>query len=367
MKKLIILLLIIICGVHELTAQKIDITSVDEFFNIASKMKEGKHITENQWMVFDSTGGYREYSTRRDQIRINIIKKSLDLTFNDNNINILKDSILNINEEIIKNNSDLRLAKMTLINFIDIKDNFDSIKAFRDNYDFNNLINIVTKKLGSFLGKPVDSRIRFLPVYFLFQENDSQTRENGIYIDFNSFYKKTEEQRINLLAHEFFHNYRKWFENSEFNRKNYLYYYIDVIQNEGIADLIDKSEGYRKYFISNGFDHDMVENWNSLYVQAPKDLERLQNLMIKFSKKKVTEVVAEKEIHDIVKYNGHPIGFYMACKIVNAGYKEEMLKTLYNPYEFFRLYNKAAKKQNDFQLNDTFMSYLNNIIKKYYK
>ena len=44
--------------------------------------------------------------------------------------------------------------------------------------------------------------------------------DDALVIDFNLIYKMTEEQRINFLAHEFFHVYRGHFENHEFNYAN---------------------------------------------------------------------------------------------------------------------------------------------------
>lgn len=48
----------------------------------------------------------------------------------------------------------------------------------------------------------------------------------------------------------------------------------------------------------------------------------------------------------------------MATQIIKSGYKNEMIKCFYNPYEFYSLYNKAAKKQNVFQFRNEFMTYL---------
>jgi hypothetical protein len=57
----------------------------------------------------------------------------------------------------------------------------------------------------------------------------------------------------------------------------------------------------------------------------------------------------------------------MAGHIVSAGYKNELLISFYNPYEFFNLYNKAAKKQHIFQLSNEFMDYLKGLTKEYYR
>jgi hypothetical protein len=69
----------------------------------------------------------------------------------------------------------------------------------------------------------------------------------------------------------------------------------------------------------------------------------------------------EAEIQDIVRFNGHPIGFFMANQIVCAGSKSELLETFYNPYEFYRLYNKAAEQQHLFLLSDEFLDYLSDL------
>lgn len=80
----------------------------------------------------------------------------------------------------------------------------------------------------------------------------------------------------------------------------------------------------------------------------------------------MTENEMTDEMLEIVKFNGHPIGSYMSTQIIKAGYGHEMLKTFYNPYQFYSLYNKAAKKLNLFQLSDEFMDYLSGLTKEYY-
>jgi len=193
--------LLILCANRNISiAQIVDLTSVDEFFKVTSILKEGKEISEEQWKDFDSSSGYKEFAEKKDKTLINTIKTSINIVFG--NVTIVE-------------------------------------KA--------------KQRLSSFLGKPIDSTTEFKPVYFLFIIADGKAKEDALYIDFNLIYKKTEEQRVNFLAHEFFHNYREKYENHDFNYKNDFNHCIDFIQNEGIADLIDKSEGYEKYFTENDY------------------------------------------------------------------------------------------------------------------
>ena len=140
-----------------------------------------------------------------------------------------------------------------------------------------------------------------------------------------------------------------------------------MIQNEGIADLIDKSEGYRKYFTESGELPEIIEVWDSLYNQANTDLEIFHNLILSYSRNEISEKETVDDILKIVKFNGHPIGFFMANQIVNAGYKSNMLNTFYNPNEFYKLYNKAAKQLQTFQLSNKFMDNLNALTEEYYR
>ena len=277
-----------------------------------------------------------------------------------------KDRILSITQEEMNTNPTMLLKKLMLVNFFDINDNYESIKTFRENYDFNILVEKAKQRLSSFLDITIDSTTNLKPIYFFFISSDGQVRENGIYIDLNLIYKKTEEQRVDFLAHEYFHNYREKYVNNDYY-KNDLTFMIDAIQDEGIADLIDKSEGYLKYFTDMGELPEMVESWVSFYKQAQEDLERLQSLTIRYAKNEISKDDMGDEILEIVRYRGHPIGFFMANKILNAGYKNEMLTTFYNPYEFYRLYNKSAEILNLFQLNSEFMDYLKKITEEYYR
>lgn len=367
MNKVILLGLLIICVNSNISfAQTVDLTSVDEFFKVTSILKEGKEISDKQWAAFDNSAGYKKYAESENKFVINTIKASINMAFGNSKL-AEKDSILGISKEEMAGNRKLMFQKRILTNYLDMNKNYSSIKSFRENYDFNAFVEKAKQRLFSFLGKPVDTSFRFKTVYFNCMDADGGNEEDAIYLDLNLINKMTEEQRINLLAHEYFHNYREKFENHDFNYKCDLNYGIDMIQNEGIADMIDKTDGYKKYYTYVIKEPELAEIMVNLYNQAPEDLEKLQSWIVKYAKGQISENKMIDKWIEIVKFNGHAIGFFMSNQIVKAGYKHEMLETFYNPYAFFNLYNKAAKKLNTFQLSDEFMNYLRSITKKYYR
>lgn len=346
--------------------QTVDLSSVDEFFKITTNLKEGKEIVEEQWACFDSSRAYSAFAERENKFALNTIKSTIHIVFSKDEESEI-DSILNISRDEMIENKELLFKKLILLNFLDVKDNFDSIRLFRNEYDFIALVEKAKLRLSTFLGLPDHSISSLKPIYFLFILADGLAGGDAFYIDFNLFFKQTEEQRTNFLAHEFFHDYRKRFENYDFINHCELNATLDGFQNEGIADLIDKSEGYNKCFKSVDESPEMIQTWDSLYNHAQRDLERFHDLTIKYSKGEIAENKMVDEIFKIVKFNGHSIGFFMANQIVKAGYEDEMFKTFFNPYNFFNLYNKAANDLDIFQLNNEFMEYLRNITKDYYR
>ncbi len=347
-------------------AQTVDLTSVDEFFKVTSTLQNGKIISDEQWTDFDNSTGYKKYADSKNKFVINTIKASIAMAFGSKEPDV-KDSVLSFSKEEMANNRKLMFQKRILTNYLDMIGSYDAVKSFRENYNFDAFVKRSKLRLFSFLGKPVDTSFTFKTVYFNCMDADGTNAEDAIYLDLNLIYKMTDEQRINFLAHEYFHNYREKFENHAFNHRCDLNFGIDMLQNEGIADLIDKTDGYKNYYTTVIQEPELKEVMVNLYNQAPEDLEKLQQVILEYAKNELSENETIDEWIEIVKFNGHAIGFYMANQIVKAGHENEMLETFFNPFAFFALYNKAAKTLNTFQLSDEFMDYLRSITLEYYQ
>lgn len=342
---------------NPMKAQSVDLSSVDAFFDVTSTLKSGKEISNDQWSNFDSSTVYKQYSKRENKFVINTLKEAIQLVFGATETTEI-DSILYISKEEMTQNKELLVKKLIVDNYININEDYEDIILFRNSYDFEGLVYESKLKLSSFLGHPIDSLTGLKPLYFFFASADAADKGDAIIADLNLIYRQSEEQRIELMAHEYFHNYRERFENHDFNYKCDLNYTIDMIQNEGIADMIDKTEGYEKYYSNDFYESDLSTIMVELYKSAEKDLERFHDLVIEYSQNKVSKDSMVNGIIEIVKFNGHPIGFYMANKIANAGYREQMIETFYDPFEFYKLYNMAAKKSNSFQLSEEFMEFI---------
>lgn len=353
MKKILFVLLLIKCSF--LPAQNVDLTSVDEFLKVTDLLKTGKDVDMEQWQRFDSSTAYSIFSHSKDHTVINTVKAAMSDVFgcSHNKGKSVNDGLFEI---------------LVRENYEEIRKNDSEIKEFRRSYDFGSLILNAKTRLRNFLGcESLDTSVKWKPVCFLFLSADGKNMEDVLLIDFNLIYKMTEEQRINFLAHEFFHVYRAHFENHDFNYANDINFMLDMIANEGIADRIDKYMGYEQYYSTVSPSQELAKEFTALYGKAEKDIDVLQTAIVEYAEGQTDMNTCVDRLFEIYKHNGHAIGLYMSDQIVSAGFGNEMLKSFYNPYEFYRLYDMAARKNDGNPLSEEFMGYLKRITAPHYQ
>lgn len=205
MKKIVSFLLILLAFDISSNAQNVDLSSVDEFLNITALLKNGEEVNMEQWNQLDRSAAYSIFSNSKDNTIPNIVKA------------VMLDVFGCSGSKGQTQNGSL-LETSIRANYEDVKKNYSEIRTFRDNYDFESLISNAKFRLQTFLGcEQLDASVKWKPVYFFFLSQDGKELDNAIVLDFNLIYRMTEEERINFLAHEFFHVYRAHFEHHDFN------------------------------------------------------------------------------------------------------------------------------------------------------
>jgi hypothetical protein len=116
-----------------------------------------------------------------------------------------------------------------------------------------------------------------------------------------------------------------------------LLWYMQIVSEEGIADLIDKK------IISSG-KSPLAEEVNRLRenetFRAEKRILQLDSLLTDTSSK-----LNFLSLNDIRENGGHIPGRFMAEKIKKANLLEKFIEHTGNPFQFFYLYNEAVKSQ----------------------
>jgi hypothetical protein len=343
---------------QEKTNQQVDLSSVDYFFVIKDKISFNKSINEEDWNRLFSTSGYKISTT--SSVRKKIIREMMLAAYNPKFI-FKKDSVLNSSiEENIKNPYVL-LYKMTLLNFIDYSTKEKKLKDFRKKYDFSLISEYSTKRLKNFLTNPIDSLINIPIINFLCYEPDAQSKPKGIICDFNLFFKESQEERINFIAHETFHQYRRNFIDNKFIESNAVIQEIDKLQDEGIADLIDKKENLLESISDKGLPEVFVKQYFGAYQNTPEILKEFDITIVSWLHNQINEEQFKSKINHYFLSGGHPNGYFMARLIEKAGLKKEMLDKFYSPVDFIKTYNQAAKLENSYIFSEEFIHYIDNL------
>lgn len=363
-QKLILLFLLIVQFSFSQENSKIDLSSVDAFFTISKKIASNEAITNSQWEYLFNTKGYK--ISAKSELRKEVVKNMMIFAF-DEHCKQQKDSILKIDVAKNLSNPNKFLSKLTLDNFLRMKNKMDTLQKFRNEYDFNDILLKSKNKLHNFLLNPVDSLIKSPKIAMLCHELDAQAKSDGIVIDFNLFYERSKQNlNISFLAHEMFHIYRNNYENKELINSSNLLIEINKVQNEGIADLIDKTlESLVENLQEMEYPQAIIDMYVSTYSDTPNKLEKMDSITKSFLKNEITEKEFNAKFKNFFIFGGHPNGLYMTEIIKKAGYVNELKKYFYSPIDFIKTYNKAAKKENVYVFSSEFVDYLNRLDAKY--
>lgn len=309
-------------------------TSASKVLELAGMIQEGQNINALQWQELFKTDGYRNYLIYSDSLRKKELIKEVMLTvFNEDNQTTL-DSLLSLPVEMNSNYFKLSLVN----NFYAIKTNFHAYKAFLESLDSEKVIKEADSLAKLYIPKRHKSSLpKLYPVFMVSADADGQVMDNAIVIDLSLTYQSDHEGVVKFIAHEFHHNYRM------LKSKQYespLMIKLNGIQQEGIADLIDKEKPPLESLLS--LPKSLVDAYNQDYLKATENLKKLDSVSQLYFEKKMDDLELKKQLNGIVGFGGHTLGIYMSFLINERLGKEIMIETYDNPIRFFEIYNEVA-------------------------
>ncbi len=214
-----------------------------------------------------------------------------------------------------------------------------------------------------YLPKGTIKRIKNPKVIFGFYQPDANGGINGIILDLK-FAKDCYSFNL-MTAHEMHHYYvenirRKMNVNS--NDPAYaLINSVIQLQFEGIADQIDKEALFAvggksiPPFLYNLF--------RSNYENPVQNLVKADSLLKVIYHNPETVKSNGELIRELLPLGCHPHGYYMSQIIKSVYGTRGLISTVYNPFDFIRLYNKAAQKKGLFIFSKEAIAYLEKLEK----
>lgn len=342
-----------------ISAQTIDFKSIDAFFEIADKLSQNQKVKKSEWKKFNNTAAYKKldmnYGDSKD------IQKVMELTFLSEN-KTLCDSLLAAPYSL---NDDDYFIKLLLRNCVSLAKNYDDVKNVRQSYDFEELKAQAIRQFRDFMPVVNDSFLTVPNIYFFFYAPDGYAQGNSIMLDFNYFYRNP-QRIIGSFAHEIFHAYRFHLKKAKIIYSNALLIVLDRIQDEGIADLINKkgSEYSAKTLTELGYPIELEKNYLETVANCSNWLSRLDSLTLAHFDGEIPYDTYKEQLFKLLKSNAHPVGYHISQLLVKNGLKAKMLDSFYNPIEFVKLYNSIAESEGMHVFSDRFMTYIDELYSK---
>jgi predicted SprT family Zn-dependent metalloprotease len=297
---------------------KFDFKNLTTYFEIADKLEKGITPNDLDWQNHFQTKLYK------------LAKKS---SYAIDSINYRKSFIEVWGNNKVEKNRYSEQHYFAKINRIKIE------KLTSDlNKTESNLSEKIQQNISEFLSENVKSKVEInsINVYvgFLGVKDATVFDENSISYDFTLFENQNEEEFAKLCSHELYHliglRYRK---KINFNYSKPIQVLLGSIQEEAIADQIDKS---KKYILNK--DYINSEEFKT-------SISKIKNLN-EYLAKEINEKDMQTLFTEFGQNGGHIPGRFMGMSISKNDKMKVVLKKQFNPYYFILAYNKSAEKWN---------------------
>jgi len=343
----ILIFIFIACSSNENLNQNFEFSGVYKFWEITEILEKNNVPSENQWNFLFRTPGYKVLI--ENEFEKEFFIKNFKLVY-------IPSKMDSLNEKLRKG-----IDKKYLQHYMKAKESKaelkEQIKVLKNNPYSKDAIRLAMEYLpfADIKGAPL--------VSFVIFANDGRDY-HPIVIDLLA---TINWDFLPFLAHEFHHFYRdkyKIIDMSKIEPADYYFVWaIDQIQKEGLADQIDKKKWFHKNYDQSNF---QIKKFKRYVNQSPELIKKMDNILTEafiFSERREE---LSKKLREILPQSGHHPGYYMADAIIDRIGKEKLVESFANPFEFFRLYQKASElNEEDPSFSEKSIEFIRSLEKKY--
>ncbi|MBC7555538.1 MAG: hypothetical protein H7195_01095 [Chryseobacterium sp.] len=339
MKKISFLFIISILSVFpssKFKAQTFHMEALGAYWKMIEPLKKGDSLSQETWNNFLSIEANQIYMQNQgfDKNYLERLRKSIEVVYMPQNAEILQTRVAAIE----KDPASYWLTYKVYV----YKTHEQKLKDFEKKLVTPEYLSLIYKNTFGMLPKSLQKKDDKVNIYLLGIENDAIAGGGTVIATMWSLYNSDKIQSGALLGHEMHHVLRKplAFKNVE-KQDEGLIYFINVVLNEGSADMIDKPTNIASEKV---LPHALCYK-DFLIPQADSIIGVANKNIMEMRVSKGQKFKTEKDYRNLVQWtSGHKPGYFMTDIIVRNGYKKELLENIQNPFQFIYLYNKAAKK-----------------------
>jgi len=332
-----------------------DLSGLDHFWKIMDILEKDVDPSPQDWNDLFSTNGYQEIIGREGRFNPDSFIKYFTLAF--------KPSQNEEREKLLNNGGDRYLS-----HYSNIKNQKDRLITYFKQLKSGEYFNKVLKEVESFLPAGDLKKQPTPPIAFIVYINDLHYAYKPMIIDilYALDNKEVSNYFINYYTFRYYRNKLLSYEPAEVLVKDgYVIDFIDGLQFKG---LLQQFNNYYDRFSSNPSRKETVRKEFPLYYEKTfSSLKEADELMQVIADNPSDYEIPGSRLLDILPLDGYPAGLSMADAIKEKPGKEKLVQSAGNPFEFFRLYNQAARlnKEKYYVFSEKTMNLLNRLEERY--
>lgn len=314
----------------------IDFSSVNLFWSTTESLKKNSPPTEKDWNRFFNSTYYAFYFPKSAH---QTAKELFSIAFMPNRKNDL--------DSIKKSNS---WQKFIIEYLISCDSEKEQLEQFQKVIDNGTLLKRVLNEVQRYLPKGTIEKFDNPKIAFGFYQPDAN---GGKIIAMDLKLAKDCYDYNLIIAHEAHHYYmnkirRKLKEDPKENAYP-LIHAISQIHLEGIADLIDKEAMLESR--GKGLPKRTYDLYLEHYSNPTVNLIKVDSLLKVIYHDPGSIKENGKLISEFLPLSAHPHGYFLAKTILDEYGIKGVIKTVTNPFQFIRTYNRAARKNKLFHFS----------------
>ncbi|MFI5452241.1 DUF5700 domain-containing putative Zn-dependent protease [Pedobacter sp. UC225_61] len=320
------------CWVNLAMAQKVDLTSLDAFWKITDRLKQGDSVSRGEWKSFLALEGNKVYIENQafSEQFLESYRKTLQFVYNPKNTIRLKKMM------------DDKLNNWLAYKINQYKDHEQVLKTYAAQLHDPAYLDSIYRQCWQWLPKPLQVKVPQTKIFIIGIDNDALVDRNGIVFTLWNAYNQDKLKYGIVGAHELHHMLRKQRSlRASIPADEGILYALQAVLNEGSADMIDKKYSFdpsKEIVYEYRFEEFLLSRSDSIV----KQLDTAMQLM---AQSKGSTFRTVKQYRSLMNYSsGHNPGYYMADIIVRNGYRKQLIANIQNPFYFIYLYNRAAKR-----------------------
>lgn len=347
------------CIAQETVSKKVNTSSAEAYLQIAKQIKADGSPNDMQWKTLFSSPA----------CQMMIMGGALDTA-------ALKTEMLQVFNSTYKNNNTAKDEHQAYLD--EYSNNLSNLEKYITRLNSVNVEDSVKQLLYPYLPVRLQSAALFPTLFYLHYGSAEATGNSGLVFNDLLLSYKIDQYKFGLLtAHEAFHAVvsmafmQHLKPNTDFNAPDFnLLYVMENINEEGIADLVDKPLLEQKKSPLYETVQKLRSNDTILSIQYIRKIDSLLSACNSSDDLLKTYPSFNELASQLGMNGGHIPGRFMALVIRNAGLLKEQIENVEDPVSFFITYNKAAhslKNKIYPTLSDASLAYLQKLKIKFFK